>query len=53
MLPEATFIWLADADSDQSIETMITDCQTQYALTMKEWESIYPIEPLGLPLPPF
>jgi len=28
MLPEATFIWLADTDSDQSIETMITDCQT-------------------------
>jgi len=53
MLPEAIFVQLADADSDQSIETMITDCQTQYASTMKEWELTYPIESLGLPLPPF
>jgi len=53
MLPEATFIWIADADSDRLMETMITDCQTQYASMMKEWESTYPIKPLGLLLPPF
>jgi len=53
MLLEPTFIQIADADSDGSIETMITNCQTQYASKMKEWESTYPIEPLGLPLPPF
>jgi len=44
MLPEATFIWVADADSDGSLENMITDCQNQYTSTMKEWEDIYPIK---------
>ena len=27
MLPEATFIQVADADSDNSLESMIVDCQ--------------------------
>jgi len=53
MLPEATFVQVTDADLDRSIETMITNCQTQYTSTMKDWESMYPIEPLGLHQPPF
>jgi len=53
MLPEATFVQVTDADSDGSIENMIADCQTQYMPTMKEWETIYPIEPLGSVSPPF
>ena len=44
MLPQATFIQIADADSDNSLENEITDCQNQYSTTMKEWENIYPIQ---------
>jgi len=43
ILPEATFVWIADADSDNSLESMITDCQNQYKSTMREWEDTYPI----------
>jgi len=46
MLPQATFIRIADADSDDSLEHMITDCQDQYSTTMKEWQDVYPIEPI-------
>jgi len=53
MLPEATFIQIADADLNGSIETMITDCQTQYTSMMKEWELMYSIESLGLSQMPF
>jgi len=45
ILPEKTFTCLADADSDGSLESMIVNCQNQYAPTMKEWESTHPITP--------
>jgi len=35
---------MADTDSDNSLENMITDCQNQYKSTMKEWEDTYPIK---------
>jgi len=53
MLPEVTFIWIADADSDRSLENMITNCQNQCASTMKEWESTYPIESIEMQSLPF
>jgi len=36
ILPEDTFVRLADADSDGLLESTIVDCQNQYASTMKE-----------------
>ena len=53
MLPQATFIQIADADSDNSLENIITDCQNQYSTTMKEWESIYPIKSIEMSSQPF
>jgi len=53
ILPEATFIQLADADSDGSLESMITDCESQYEATMKEWEDTYPITPIETTSPTF
>jgi len=53
MLPEATFMQIADADLDGSLENMITNCQNQYAPTMKEWESTYPIESIETLTLPF
>src|SRR6266850_3125802 len=53
ILPEATFIQVADTDSDGSLENMITDCQNQYAKTMKEWKDIYPIKSIETQLKPF
>jgi len=53
MLPSTTFIRIADADSDNLLENMITDCQNQYLATMKEWENVYPIKPIETSLHPF
>jgi len=53
MLPQATFIQMANADSDNSLESMITDCQNQYSPTMKEWENIYPIKLIETSSQPF
>jgi len=53
ILSEATFIRLANADSDNSLEIIITDCQNQYALTMKEWEDTYPIKSIETQSQPF
>jgi len=53
MLPQATFIQIADADSDNSLENIITDCQNQYSTTMKEWQDIYPIESIETSSQPF
>jgi len=53
MLPQATFIQIANADSDNSLENIITDCQNQYSTTMKEWESIYPIKSIKTSSQPF
>jgi len=53
MLPQATFIRIADANSDNSLENVITDCQNQYSTTMKEWEDIYPIKPIKTSSQPF
>jgi len=53
ILPEATFIRVADADSDNSLESMITDCQNQYETTMKEWEATYPIKSIETSSHPF
>jgi len=53
MLPQATFIQIADADSDNSLENIITDCQNQYSTMMKEWESIYPIKSIETLSQPF
>jgi len=48
MLPQATFIQIADANSDNSLENMIMDCQSQYSTTMKEWQDVYPIESIEM-----
>jgi len=53
ILPQATFVRLADADSDDSLENVITNCQNQYMPTMKEWENIYPIKPIETSSLPF
>ena len=53
MLPEAMFIRVADTDSDESLESLITDCQNQYTSTMEEWESTYPIKPIETLSRPF
>jgi len=53
MLSQATFIQIADADSDNSLENIITDCQNQYSTMMKEWESIYPIKSIETSSQPF
>jgi len=53
ILPEATFVQVADADSDNSLESMITNCQNQYKSTMKEWEDIYPIRSIETQTQPF
>jgi len=53
ILPQSTFIRIADADSDGSLESMITDCQNQYTSTMKEWENVYPIKSIETSSRPF
>ena len=53
MLPKATFIRIADADSDNSLESMIVNCQNQYTSTMKEWEDTYPIKSVETQSSPF
>jgi len=53
ILPENTFVRLADADLDGSLESTIVDCQNQYTPTMKEWESMYPITPTETTLQTF
>jgi len=40
-------------DSDESLESLITDCQNQYTSTMEEWESTYPIKPIETLSRPF
>src|SRR6267142_7078897 len=53
ILPEATFVWIADADSNDSLENMIMDCQNQYESTMREWEDTYPIKSIETQTQPF
>jgi len=53
ILPEAMFMRIADADLDDSIENMITDCQNQYKSTMEEWEDVYPIRSIETQAQPF
>jgi len=53
IIPEATFVQIADADSDNSLENMITNCQNQYKSTMKEWEDTYPIKSIETQTQPF
>jgi len=53
MLPQATFIQIANANSDNSLERMITDCQNQYLTTMKEWQDVYPIKLIETSSQPF
>ena len=53
ILPEATFIHIADADSDNSLESIIVNCQNQYTSIMKEWEDTYPIKSIKTQSLPF
>jgi hypothetical protein len=44
MLPEPIFIHVFDADSNGSLEHVITTAQNSHQTLMKEWEDTFPIE---------
>jgi len=49
ILPEPIFAHLADADSDGSLEHVITIIQNHHHCTMWEWEGVFPIEQVETP----